>query len=299
MSLLYLAQTKIELFFYFWLGVNTMEHTEYKLKDWVPLDKLGTLICANKRATKYLSEWCDIDGEYLVDCELLSANPGAISILKRHPNLVRIAELCGNTNPDPDIMDFITGLIVELEEDIADCSNCSILHHTNLDFVALCRMPWAVCLIERCMALQGPFYRCLNGLCLNPSPEAVPLIKKYAHHYSKDVLANILCGNDNLMNLVREGIIELEYVFEVGNKNWLSSNYSMAEYLEQNPHLIDWSGMSQNTNPVAVRMLSNNVDKIDWFYASANESAMDLIEQHKDKVCWEMLSANQEIFEPC
>jgi len=50
--------------------------------------------------------------------------------------------------------------------------------------------------------------------------------------------------------------------------------------------------LSNNHHPMAIDILKQNIDKIDWNCLSANPSALDIIEPNLDKVSWDDLSRN-------
>ena len=52
-----------------------------------------------------------------------------------------------------------------------------------------------------------------------------------------------------------------------------------------------------STNPNAIELLINNLDKIDWSNLSTNPNAIDLLKENKDKINWSVLSENPSIFE--
>jgi hypothetical protein len=53
--------------------------------------------------------------------------------------------------------------------------------------------------------------------------------------------------------------------------------------------------LSSNKN--AIKILENNLDKVDWCNLSSNKNAIKLIENNLDKVNWCNLSGNPSIFE--
>ena len=58
--------------------------------------------------------------------------------------------------------------------------------------------------------------------------------------------------------------------------------------------LDDWSYLSENSLPEAIKILKENFVKIDWARLSSNSSdeAIQLLEDNKDNISWGMLSAN-------
>jgi len=69
----------------------------------------------------------------------------------------------------------------------------------------------------------------------------------------------------------------------------LSANPSamdlIKKYLnETHWDLFCWSSLSRNTNPEAISILEQNLDKIDWYELLSNPSAIHIIEQNLDKI---------------
>ena len=59
---------------------------------------------------------------------------------------------------------------------------------------------------------------------------------------------------------------------------------------------LDWYGLL-STNPNAIYLLEQNMDKIDWMKLSGNPNAIHLLEQNMDKIDWCNFSTNINIFE--
>ena len=66
--------------------------------------------------------------------------------------------------------------------------------------------------------------------------------------------------------------------------NNLSMNSNAFDFFENKHHLIDWDSMSSNTNPKAIELLKQNIDKILWEIIGSNPAAIDLIKENIDKI---------------
>ena len=69
----------------------------------------------------------------------------------------------------------------------------------------------------------------------------------------------------------------------------------LQKILELEPEkLKDWTNLSKNPLPEAMKILKNNFNKIDWVWLSYNSSdeAIQLLKENPDKINWNMLSAN-------
>ena len=85
----------------------------------------------------------------------------------------------------------------------------------------------------------------------------------------------------------------------------LSINPNSISYLKENPHLINWEGLSQNPDlSYAIPLLEKYPDKISWKYISFNSNLSHLMhilktvfQQNPEKINWLFLSSNPCIFE--
>ena len=62
--------------------------------------------------------------------------------------------------------------------------------------------------------------------------------------------------------------------------------------LEQNKDNIFWQQIARNTNPSAIELIKENLDKVGWYWLSSNPEAIDLLEENKEKINWDQLSNN-------
>lgn len=86
------------------------------------------------------------------------------------------------------------------------------------------------------------------------------------------------CEHPQIIDLLRERI-ELE-------KN---SEYYMT--LNDNEK-IDWIQLSSNSHPKAIKLLSENKDKIDWLTLSENPGAIELLIENHYNISWRDISCN-------
>ena len=70
----------------------------------------------------------------------------------------------------------------------------------------------------------------------------------------------------------------------------LSSNPNAIHILEQNLNKVDWRQLSENPN--AIHLLEKNIDKMNWSMISSNPNAIHILEKNLDKVDWNSLSSN-------
>ena len=55
---------------------------------------------------------------------------------------------------------------------------------------------------------------------------------------------------------------------------------------------LDWTSLSQNKNPNAIKLLEQNLDRVNWGALSLNPNAIPILEKNLDKVHWGELSQN-------
>ena len=68
--------------------------------------------------------------------------------------------------------------------------------------------------------------------------------------------------------------------------------YKLKEWV--NIDRLNWFWLSANQN--AIHLLEENIDKIDWNMLSVNPNAIHILEKNIDKINWHELSTNPEIF---
>ncbi len=70
----------------------------------------------------------------------------------------------------------------------------------------------------------------------------------------------------------------------------LSSNPYAISIIEENLDKVDWSELSKNPN--AINIIEKNLDKVDWYYLSINPNAKHIIENNLDKIekYWTIMS---------
>ena len=62
--------------------------------------------------------------------------------------------------------------------------------------------------------------------------------------------------------------------------------------------LLNWIDIKQlywdalSTNPNAIDLLKENIDKVDWYYLSKNPNAIEILKNNKHKINWRYLSKN-------
>ena len=275
---------------------------KYKLKDWIPPEKLDwVFLSANPNAIELLKENQDkIDWEFLskntnpnaiellkskineenemseddyhdsdksnkINWNLLSANPNAIELLRENPDEIVWPNLSDNPNPNA----------IELLKENPD----------NIDWNRLSQNPNAIELLEA--HLYNINWRRLS---LNPHPRAIELLKANP----KKIDWCFLSKNPNhaAIELLKANKKKIVWGFLSENPN-----PEAIELLKENQSEINWPNLSENPNPEAIELLRTNPSKIDWVALSANPAAIELLKANPKNIIWDFLSQNPAIFD--
>lgn len=102
-----------------------------------------------------------------------------------------------------------------------------------------------------------------NAMCKNPY--CIKFIEENKHNYYINVFC--LAQNKNAVHLLR---------------NILYKNGKYEHDIMFEP--MGWSYLSKNESPLAIKMLEENYEKIDWDQLSANPSAIHLLEKNPHKI---------------
>jgi hypothetical protein len=146
--------------------------------------------------------------------------------------------------------------------------------------------PAVVPFLENCEYLKSPWAQEL----LLKHPDALHLVDV---HYINNLQR--LCRNTSplAIQIISDNIDDLSDIAW----NNLSSNPSALSIIEQYLDRINWSYLS--SNPSAIHLLLKNPEKISWYHFSKNTHllAIQYIKQHLDKVNWMNLLKNPSAIE--
>lgn len=76
----------------------------------------------------------------------------------------------------------------------------------------------------------------------------------------------------------------------------LSTNPGALKILKNNLEKINWTGLCMNTHPNAILLLESNLEKIDWYNLSQNPNAIHLLEKNQEKIDWDNFFQNPNVF---
>lgn len=217
----------------------------------------------------------------------LSRNPNALSLLEANQDLINWDYLCQNPNPE-------AIQLIEQRPDKINWTNLSAnpnaihileANHRRINWDALSTNPAAMNLLE-----ANPARIDWDNLSTNPS--AIDML----YDNFDEISWFDLHANPNSLEMFEEYPCQIDVE--------LASQYShLTPILEANQARIDWSLISKNTNPRAIRLIEANMDymwnnpqdrarSICWLALSANPSAIRILEDNLYHVKWHQLATN-------
>ena len=144
-------------------------------------------------------------------------------------------------------------------------------------------------------------------LSLNSSPDLINHIIKNKNKLEFNIFFKTENIFENLITCSRvikyeRGILLNPLYIKLIEKNFHLLNKTKRDVLYANPaalHLLDlrpksieWDYLSSNTNPIAIKLLKENIDKIYWTYLSANPAAIEILTENQDKIIFRTLASN-------
>lgn len=198
----------------------------------------------NKRAIPFLAKHPE-----LIVWDALSENPEAIDILEANPDKISYSYLSRNPNPRA----------LELLKE----------HPEKIDWVAVCLNPsdWAIHLL-----MENPEKIVWYNLSQNRNPLAIPLFQ-------------IVIDNSEVRKI---------------NSFFISTNPNAIGILSRNPTLIYWPAFCASASTTEqFNYIRENLDKVDWASMSMNTNplALDLLLEFPENIDWVALLGHQNIFE--
>ena len=58
---------------------------------------------------------------------------------------------------------------------------------------------------------------------------------------------------------------------------------------------INWIYLCYKTNPIIIKLLEQNIDKINWNAISSNSNAVELLAKNMDKIDWDNMMINENM----
>ena len=161
--------------------------------------------------------------------------------------------------------------------------------------------------------------RIINWSVLSVNPGALDILEANPHKVDWSIIA--LNPNPRAIQLMInhcppseynwEDISSNPHAAELFSKSWYVGYVDLRTFCK-NPHdgVLDiiegwtetglftrekWSNLSGNTNPRAIQLLKNHVNKIDWKELSANPSAFDLLKSHPHEIRFDTIASNPHV----
>ena len=258
---------------------KTIFKIKYKLKDWIPPEKL--------------------------DWKKLSLNPNAIELLKA--NLTKIDWESLSSNPNSEAIELLKANPSKISWGILSANPAAIdllkANNNEINWEMLSANPsdGAIELLKANHVID------LGWLSDNPNPAAIELLKANPDEIYWDELS--LNTNSEAIELLKNKINEENEMSEddyndlgyYNRINWanLSSNTNpeAIELLKKNKRKISWGELSANSS--AIKLLKENPTKIKWNWLSENPNpeAIELLKANPKKIDWKELSGNPAIFD--
>ena len=242
---------------------KTIFKIKYKLKDWIPLEKL--------------------------DWDYLSLNPNAIELLKANPDKINWDVI--SKNPSPSVIELLKeNPHEEIDwEQLSANPNAIELLKANYDNIFWPNLS-ANTNSEAIELLKKNHYEEIDWALLssNPNPKAIELLKENPDYiYWKYLSEN---PNNEAIELLKANPNEIDWYYLSKNPN-----PEAIELLKKNLDKINWFDFLGN--PSAIEFLKENPKEIDWHALSVNPAAIKLLKENKTKINWKWLSKNPAIFE--
>jgi hypothetical protein len=251
-----------------------------------------------------LVEWIKVSE--ILEYDQLSSNPNAIELLSKPENIkyINYKNLSKNINP---------GAFLLIKNKIIQEKKLSKTQYEKLDdkisWHDLSENPIAVEILELDIYKNDISW---EAICNNTNPEVLKLIEKKIKEDRDELDWEELSSNPIAINLLKKYSNDIDYSGLSANSSdeaiqllqkkpkkidmaMLSANTNpKALKLLKPEKLTDWTNLSKNPLPEAIRILKDNFTKIEWKWLSYNSSdeAIQLLKDNYDNINWNMLSAN-------
>jgi hypothetical protein len=222
---------------------KTIFKIKYKLKDWIPLEKL--------------------------DWAWLSANPNAIELLKANPDNINWKMLLENTNPRA----------IELLKENQDRIDIQSMLSWMITWGSLSRNPAAIELLKEnpkkinwellssnpaAIDMLKAHPNDIDWRMLSSNPAAIDMLKANQN----DIDWRMLSSNPAAIELLKQN--KTKICWYMLSKN---INPKAIDMLKTNSNNINWEFLSEN--PAAIELLKENKTKIFWKNLSINPAIFD------------------------
>ena len=257
-----------------------IDYTPYKLRDWVEEDKLDLEgLKANPRALNYIINKYGVNSLRTKEVHrgLFYMNPNSMLILEKEEDLWHRQTYWLHLSMNPVAYDLLMKRI-DLESTTARRLNYTQRIHW------LC-IPINPCMLPMLESRKYKFNYDENRIGYNPNPLCMNLVKKLKFNTN---LLYYVCANDSYdtTDYIKK------HLDKMTRHCWdaLSENKYAIKILEENMDKINWEKISLNPN--ACHIIEQNINKIKWDNLSRNPGAIDILEKNIDKICWHTILEN-------
>jgi hypothetical protein len=261
--------------------------------------------------------------KYACDWTVISANPYAISLLKKYIYMMRWDYLASNPNAHEIYKMF--PVIPTFNRDILDDGYMAFCEPYGSPFIKrhLDKMNednWeSITRRNRDIDFLEEYLESTNWEGLSDNEYALPLFEKYP----EDVNWNMISKNPGAIPFIEKHLAKVGTTDSKVNWNLLSCNENALPILERNidkihwdlfskhpefhsflikyPHVIeeyqlheyvDWSELSTRSD--AIPLLEQYLDEVDWFEVSTLECMLPFLLKHPEHIDWSGLSVNED-----
>ena len=228
----------------------------------------------SENAIKYL-----IQNPDYIEWFSLSSNPYAVDLLVKNKDKICWKFFC--KNPNPAIMDILLKNPTKINWEFLSSNPVAIdLLLKNQDKINWAKLSTNPAAIELLTQNKDK----IDYVSLRYNTNAYELIKEY-------IETHFICSNQNpnSINFIQTESNKLLYIKELS----FNKNEELLQYLyKHHSQYIDWNYL--NTNPVAIDILLENMDKINFYQFSLNPhpKAVELLKQYPHRIDWENFSAH-------
>ncbi len=194
----------------------------------------------------------------LFNPEALSANPNAIIILEKFPEMILPRGLFKN----PNAIGLIKKILLRMTKSEIQSDFYNLAYNTNPEIVPI---------IEDLLEKNPSFGKKTFWWILSQNPVAIPILEKNL----KSIDWKNLSLNPNGLQILEKHSIKI---------NWsnLSQNPNAVAYLENHLDKIDWEKLSRNEN--AIHLLEQNPNYICWINICSNPNATHILQANIEQL---------------
>ena len=198
-----------------------------------------------------------------ISWNMLSRNPNAIHLLKKHPEHINMSGMSFNTHPEATIL---------IEQNINKMR--------QIDWICLSANANknSICILKNNIDK-------ISWVHLSKNPNALDILELYPGKIYWLFFLTIP-ANNRIVKLIEDNLDKINQ----DSRYILSKRSDTMHILEKNPELIDWLHLS--SNEYAIDLLEKNLDKVNWEGLSMNKNAIRILEKYPENIVWSAILDN-------